>query len=101
MENVKQETRTIHDPFLGKDVSISERLIDRLRGKYAMGPTMENGEPEFGWRQFETVPIQLEAANRIEELVANNDLLNEDLRICMAEAESWRARCAELEALLP
>jgi hypothetical protein len=62
------ETRTVHDPFLGKDVQISNRLVDRLRGKYASGPTLPNGEPEFGWRQFETPPIQHEAADTIEAL---------------------------------
>jgi|GEM_PF-5161672 len=62
------ETRTIHDPFLGKDVEISNRLVDRLRGKYANGPTTASGEPEFGWRQFQTPPIQHEAANEIERL---------------------------------
>jgi hypothetical protein len=64
------EVRTIHDPFLDKQVEISSRLCDRLRGKYANGPTMPNGEPEFGWRQFETPPIQHEAAAEIERLRA-------------------------------
>ncbi len=62
------ETRTIHDPFLGKDVQISERLTDRLRGKYATGPLMPNGEPEFGWREFQTAPIQHQAADEIDRL---------------------------------
>lgn len=63
------ETRTVHDPFLGKDVQVSNRrLVDRLRGKYANGPTMANGEPEFGWREFPTPPIQHEAADEIEGL---------------------------------
>lgn len=61
------ETHKIHDPFLNKEVEISSRLTDRLRGRYASGPTMKNGEPEFGWRQFETPPIQHEAAE-IERL---------------------------------
>lgn len=67
-------TRTVHDPFLGKDVQVSDKLTDRLRGKYANGPTMANGEPEFGWREFQTPPIQHKAADRIEELEA--DLAN-------------------------
>jgi hypothetical protein len=62
------ETRTVHDPFTGQDVQVSNRLVDRLRGKYASGPHLPNGRPEFGWRQFEAPPIQHEAANRIEEL---------------------------------
>lgn len=62
------EARTVHDPFVGKDVQISNKLVDRLRGKYANGPNLADGRPEFGWRQFETPPIQHEAARRIEEL---------------------------------
>lgn len=62
------DTRTVRDPFLGKDVQVSDRLTDRLRGKYACGPVLPNGEPEFGWREFETPPIQHEAAKEIERL---------------------------------
>lgn len=62
------ETRTVHDPFRAEDVQVSNRLVDRLRGKYANGPTMANGEPEFGWREFPTPPIQHEAADEIEGL---------------------------------
>jgi hypothetical protein len=69
-EAVDGEMRTVHDPFEGKDVQISDRLVDRLRGKYAMGPHLPNGNPEFGWRQFQAPPIQHEAAARIEELEA-------------------------------
>jgi hypothetical protein len=60
--------RTVFDPFLNKDVQVSDRLVDRLRGRYACGPTMPNGEPEFGWREFQTSPIQHEAAAEIERL---------------------------------
>lgn len=60
--------REIHDPFLNKTVTISDRIVDRLRGRYAVGPTMANGEPEFGWRLHETPPIQHEAAVVIEAL---------------------------------
>jgi hypothetical protein len=67
------ETRTVYDPFLGKEVEVSHNLVDRLRGKYACGPTMTNGEPEFGWRQHEAVPIQVEAAAEIELLRAERD----------------------------
>lgn len=63
-------TRTVHDPFHSKDVQISDRLTDRLRGKYASGPHLPNGNPEFGWRQFQSPPIQHEAAERIEKLEA-------------------------------
>ncbi len=62
------ETRTLHDPFLNKEVEISTRLTDRLRGKYANGPTMPNGEPEFGWREFPTPPVQHEAAAALDAI---------------------------------
>lgn len=62
------ESVTVHDPFMGVDVQISNRLVDRLRGKYASGPHLPNGNPEFGWRQFQSPPIQHEAAKRIEAL---------------------------------
>jgi len=62
------ETRTVHDPFVGTNVQVSDRLVDRLRGKYASGPHLPNGNPEFGWKQFQAPPIQHEAADRIEKL---------------------------------
>lgn len=65
------EMRTVHDPFTGQDVQVSDGLVDRLRGKYASGPHLPNGNPEFGWRQFQAPPpIQHDAAARIEELEA-------------------------------
>lgn len=67
---IVKESRTVHDPFLNKDVQVSSRLTDRLRGRYASGPTMANGEPEFGWREFQTPPVQHEAAAEIERLQA-------------------------------
>ncbi len=39
------------------------RLVDRLRGQYALG-----AQPECGFKQFEAPPIQQEAADRIEAL---------------------------------
>jgi len=74
------ETRTVRDPFLGKDVQISDRLVDRLRGKYASGPHLPNGNPEFGWRQFQAPPIQHEAAAEIERLRNNHAALVDALR---------------------
>ncbi len=61
-------TRTVYDPFENASVQVSDRLVDRLRGKYASGPHLPNGQPEFGWRQFQAPPIQHEAAQRIEAL---------------------------------
>lgn len=62
------ETRETFDPFEGKTVQIRNDLALRLRSQYACGPTLPSGEPEFGWRQFETPPIQHEAADEIERL---------------------------------
>lgn len=65
------EVRNLKDPFTGKNVEIRNDLTKRLRGIYASGPTLENGEPEFGWRKMaEPPPIQVEAAERIEKLEA-------------------------------
>jgi len=55
----------VNDPFLNKTVTVSNKLTDRLRGKYACGPHLPNGNPEFGWRQFQAPPIQHEAADYI------------------------------------
>jgi hypothetical protein len=66
------ETRSVRDPFSGKTVHVSDRLTDRLRGRYAVGPTLPDGEPEFGWNQFETPPIQHEAADEIDRLRKEN-----------------------------
>jgi hypothetical protein len=80
-----RETHIVHDPFLKRDVEVSSKLTDRLRGKYASGPTMPNGEPEFGWRQFETPPIQHEAADAIDSLLKERDALQ--ARVWKLEAE--------------
>lgn len=43
-------------------------LINRLLGKYPMGPIQDNGEPEFGYRQFDGLPaINKEAAEALAE----------------------------------
>jgi hypothetical protein len=81
------ETRTVHDPFMGKDVQISDRLVDRLRGKYASGPHLPNGNPEFGWRQFQSPPIQHEAADRIEALEARLARVEELARAPLIEGD--------------
>lgn len=51
-------------------------LSNRLRGRYAVGPIMANGEPEFGYRVFETMPdgkpfpmIHGEAADAVDALL--------------------------------
>jgi hypothetical protein len=81
------------DPFLNKEVEISNRLVDRLRGKYANGPIMENGEPEFGWRDFSSglPPIHAEAANEIERLtkIVNDRDAKEAFLIWSNQHKSW------------
>lgn len=39
-------------------------LVERLRGKYAVGPHLPNGNPEFGWRQFEAPPDTARSCRR-------------------------------------
>ena len=39
------EGREVFDPFLNKTVKVSDKLTDRLRGRYAIGPTMDKGTP--------------------------------------------------------
>jgi hypothetical protein len=46
----------------------AEDIVDRLRGKYAVGPMLD-GKPEFGYRTFAPLPpIFGEAAAEIEAL---------------------------------
>lgn len=97
-----QQTRTIRDPFLGKDVEISNNLTDRLRGKYANGPTMPNGEPEFGWRQFDTPPIQHEAAAEIDRLNEWADSFSEaqlkERRLCEERIQEMQRQIDQITA---
>jgi hypothetical protein len=93
--------RTVQDPFTGEDVQISDRLVDRFRGKYACGPHLPNGNPEFGWRQFEAPPIQHEAAQyiaRLEWLV--RVILEEDLNADAADGvtvlDVWRKEASRV-----
>lgn len=95
------EMLTVNDPFIGHDVQISARLVDRLRGKYACGPHLPNGNPEFGWRQFEAPPIQHEAAARIEELeaiIARDDKLDRAIELLWAPTpEMLTAACEAID----
>jgi hypothetical protein len=59
-----------------------EDLVNRLRGRYAFGPHLPNGEPEFGWKQFEATPINIEAADFIAR-----EILGEKSNVA-AEAEA-------------
>lgn len=57
-------------------------IVNRLRGKYPCGPRLPNGEPEFGWREFDPdalahllkkpSAIMGEAADEIERLRKEN-----------------------------
>jgi hypothetical protein len=94
------ETLTVYDPFLGKDVEVSDRLVDRLRGKYACGPLLPNGEPEFGWRQHDAPPIQIEAATEIEQLRAERDAADQVALTAKRYVEAMKARFDEAMDLL-
>ena len=58
-------------------------LVDRLYGRYSMGPHLPNGFPEFGIRQFETTPINREAAEHIielrNEIIRLKEILHENM----------------------
>ena len=73
-------------------------IVDRLRGRYPCGPRLPNGEPEFGWREFDPdalahllkkpSAIMGEAANEIEDLRRSIDELLE-LISTFQEVEKW------------
>lgn len=92
-----EATRTVFDPFHGKNVEISDHLTDRLRGKYACGPMLENGDPEFGWRQMEPTSINLEAAAEIERLQGRVAEEIASLESAISDVERLQARVKELE----
>jgi len=52
------------------------KLVTRLRGSYEVGV-----DAEFGMRKFPVPAIQVEAADRITELEAENNTLMKNLRI--------------------
>lgn len=54
-------------------------IVDRLRGQYAVGPHLPNGQPEFGIRQFQSTPINREAAEYIEMLRARLELADKTM----------------------
>jgi predicted dinucleotide-binding enzyme len=89
---MSDETRDVYDPFFGKLVKVSDRLTDRLRGRYAVGPTLPNGEPEFGWREHEVPPIQRRAADEIDSLVASAKVLAGLLARSAAEVDDLKKR---------
>lgn len=98
------ETRAVHDPFLGETVQVSARLVDRLRGRYACGPMLPNGEPEFGWRQFDTPPIQHEAADEIDRLNVWADGFSDaqlkERRLCEERMQEMQRELDQLKAAL-
>lgn len=62
-------------------------IVKRLRGQYEMGPHLPNGQPEFGIRQFETTPINREAADYIENLRAQLELAD---KVMGRDEAAWR-----------
>lgn len=93
-------SRTVWDPLLNKTVEISANLVDRLRGMYACGPTMPNGEPEFGWNQFKTPAIQHEAAAEIEKKDAEIKELRCDKSILLSDMSDAKAEIEQLKKAL-
>lgn len=93
-------SRIVYDPLLNKTVEISANLVDRLRGKYACGPTMPNGEPEFGWNQFKTPAIQHEAAAEIENKDAEIKRLRCDKNILLSDVSNAQAEIERLKKAL-
>lgn len=89
------DAHTVFDPFIGVDVEVSCKLVDRLRGKYACGPHLPNGNPEFGWRQFHAPPIQHEAADKIEALEAEITRLRAEIEAARSEEREFCALLAE------
>lgn len=67
----------IREPEISEEtVKAARDLSNRLRGRYAVGPIMPNGEPEFGYRQFDKMPdgkvlpaIHGEAADMIDAIL--------------------------------
>jgi len=70
-------------------------LVERLRGQYAIGPPGVR-PPEFGYRQFPTVPIQLEAADAIEAQAARVAELEREVERLKDERDQKRARSLAL-----
>lgn len=100
------DSRNVYDPFLEKTVQVSARLVDRLRGRYACGPALPNGEPEFGWREFETPPIQREAADEIDRLNTWADGFSDaqlkERRLCEERIQEMQREIDRLKtAILP
>lgn len=72
-------------------------LINRLRGRYAMGPLGPDGEPEFGWRVFDRLPngepfpaIHAEAADALSEASSTIARLKEpDVALIASGVEAY------------
>jgi len=61
---------------------------------------MDNGEPEFGWREFTTPPIQHEAAAELSRLSSAHSEAVEDARKHLAELSASRAEAGRLREAL-
>ena len=74
---------------------MNENITDRLRCRYALGPILADGEPEFGWRDFSgpaiegmvlPTPLMLEAAEAIAAKDAEIAQLRQALKDCQTVA---------------
>ncbi|HEY9219579.1 MAG TPA: hypothetical protein VIO94_16140 [Phenylobacterium sp.] len=79
-------------------------LSNRLRGRYALGPIMANGEPEFGYRVFTELPggqpfpaIYGEAADMIDALLAENEKLRASLLEAVGALKLAREICEDAQ----
>lgn len=89
---------------------MSENITDRLRCRYALGPIMPNGEPEFGWRDFSgpaidgmtlPTPLMLEAAEAIAARDAEIERLREALSELVACRDIKRRIAIEQATMIP
>jgi hypothetical protein len=79
------------------EFDVTNKLTDRLRGQYACGPHLPNGKPEFGWRQFQAPPIQHEAADVIDAMLAEITRLRQDLNTAIEALEPFALRLQHME----
>ena len=64
-------------------------IANRLRGRYPLGPFLDNGQPEFGWRQFDidVLPDLKKPSLIMREAADHIDRLEAVLEAC----EAWEA----------
>ena len=66
-------------------------IANRLRGKYPLGPFQANGEPEFGWRQFDIDDLPEELMTRPSAIMREAASYIERLEEVLKAYEAWEA----------